>query len=262
MKFLNLLILVLIFPYPGLTSQNDTLPLSVNNELRKDEHKARDIFRNPIETLKFFGIESHFTVLEILPGKGYYSEILSKYLDKNGHYIAASFGSDHPVEYLKMLHDSFIDHFENNKHFGKIDVTKFKNKNYLEQIDENSLDMVLTFRNSHNWLYNGQINSVYNTLYKKLKINGILGVVQHRANEHNPIKKNGYLDENFLIKLIEAQGFKLVGKSEINSNFKDTKNHPEGVWSLPPTLRLGEENKEKYLEIGESDRMTLKFKKL
>lgn len=257
-----LVIIIFLIPIQNLIANESSLLLSINNEFRKQENVKRDIYRKPLETLNFFGIKSHFNVLEILPGKGYYSEILSNYLDKNGNYFAASFGDDHPVEYLKKLHLNYVDYFGDNKHFGKVNVIKFKNKDYLEQIEMNSLDMILTFRNSHNWLYNNQINDIYNTFYEKLKKNGILGVVQHRANEHNLKKKNGYVDENFLINLIESNGFKLIGKSEINSNPRDLKNHPKGVWTLPPTLRLGQESKEKYLEIGESDRMTLKFKKL
>ncbi|MBH43256.1 MAG: methyltransferase [Rickettsiales bacterium] len=259
---LNLSFFILcLFPV-NLISEDKILSLSVNNEFRKESHKKRDIYRNPLETLTFFGIKKHFTVLEILPGKGYYSEILSKYLNKNGNYIAASFGNDHPNEYLKKLHSEYVDYFEKNNHFGKINIVKFKDNNYLEQIGEKSLDMILTFRNSHNWLYSNQIIDIYDSFNKKLKKNGILGVVQHKANDHDLKKRDGYIEEYFLINLIESKGFKLIDKSEINRNFNDTKNHPKGVWTLPPTLRLGEESKEKYLDIGESDRMTLKFKKL
>ena len=253
----------LFFFIPGITiSQEVDLSKAIDNDLRKNEHKIRDAYRNPLETLNFFGIKNNFTVLEILPGKGYYSEILSNYLSKNGDFIVANFGSDHRNKYLKNLHDNYVSYFKGNENFGKIKITKFKENNYLEQIKDNSLDMILTFRNSHNWLYNNQIENIYSSFNKKLKKNGILGVVQHRANTHNPNKKNGYIEENFLINLIESNNFKLLNQSSINNNPKDTKDYPKGVWTLPPTLRLGEENKENYMEIGESDRMTLKFKKI
>ena len=251
------------FFIPATTiAQEVDLSAAIDNNFRKNQHKLRDAHRNPLETLNFFGIQDNFTVLEILPGKGYYSEILSNYLNKNGDFIVANFGSDHPNKYLKNLHDNYVNYFKDNENFGNITITEFKENNYLEQIKDNSLDMILTFRNSHNWLYNNQIENIYSSFNKKLKKNGILGVVQHRANTHNPNKKNGYIEENFLINLIESNNFELLNKSSINNNPKDTKDYPKGVWTLPPTLRLGEENKENYIEIGESDRMTLKFKKL
>ena len=132
-------------------------------------------------------------------------------------------------------------------------------------IDSNSQDMILTFRNNHNWIRSGNTKNIYQAFHRVLKKGGILGVVQHRVEkDDNPDEsaKNGYVSEKFIINIAEKYGFELIEKSEINANKKDTKNHPKGVWTLPPTLRLGETDKDKYIEIGESDRMTLKFIKL
>ena len=120
--------------------------------------------------------------------------------------------------------------------------------------------MVLTFRNTHNWLRSKTAENVYSSIYKVMKSGGILGIVQHKADENSEFNfKNGYVKESFLIKLVEGQGFKLLEKSNINLNPLDTKDYKNGVWTLPPRLILGEKNKRKYLEIGESERMTLKF---
>ena len=128
--------------------------------------------------------------------------------------------------------------------------------------EDNSVDMILTFRNLHNWLRSDNLKNVFQVSYNALKNGGILGVVEHRAPESfnvSKMKKTGYVTESLTIKMATDVGFILVDKSEINANKKDTKDYPEGVWTLPPTLKLGEKDKEKYLSLGESDRMTLKF---
>ncbi len=127
------------------------------------------------------------------------------------------------------------------------------------------MDRVLTFRNVHNWMANDQALAVFKAMYKVLKPGGILGVVDHRSSMHTPpelLVKSGYVSEDEVIGLAMKAGFEFLAKSEINANPKDTKNYPEGVWTLPPTLKLGKQDREKYLSIGESDRMTLKFVKL
>ena len=127
---------------------------------------------------------------------------------------------------------------------------------------DNSVDMVLTFRNLHNWLKSGYLENVFQVSFNALKKGGIFGVVEHRAPETFDVAKmnaSGYVTESLAIKLATEVGFILVDKSEINANKKDKKNYPKGVWTLPPTLKLQDKNKDKYLKIGESDRMTLKF---
>ena len=142
---------------------------------------------------------------------------------------------------------------------------KFEDKGYLKDITDDSQDMVVTFRNTHNWIRYGGIEEAFKSFHRVLKKGGVLGVVQHRANKTDDATvsaQNGYVPEPYLIKLIESYGFELVEKSEINANPKDTKNHPKGVWTLPPSYRLKDVDKEKYTAIGESDRMTLRFVKL
>jgi predicted methyltransferase len=150
--------------------------------------------------------------------------------------------------------------------YGNVRHIVFNKENhYLKEINPNSQDMVLTFRNTHNWIKYGGVENIYRAFHRVLKKGGILGVVQHRAHNKDNAKetaKNGYVPESYLINLAEEIGFELIDKSEINANPKDDRNHPKGVWTLPPTLRLGETDKKKYIEIGESDRMTLKFIKL
>jgi predicted methyltransferase len=129
---------------------------------------------------------------------------------------------------------------------------------------DGSADLVLTFRNTHGWVRDGVAESVFGAAFRVLKPGGILGVTQHRAREGaDPVEsaKTGYVPEAHVVALAEAAGFELEERSEINANAKDTKDYPEGVWTLPPTLRLGEQDRERYLAIGESDRMTLRFRK-
>ncbi len=234
---------------------------SIENKFRNKENIARDKFRNPQETLEFFGLKKNMSVLEILPGKGWYTEILSNVLKVEGKLIVASFGVNHPNEYLRKIHLNFIKYFSKNDNFGNFEVVNFFNKNYLVDIENESLDMVLTFRNTHNWLKNKRASQIYKSFSKVLKNGGILGVVQHRSDDYSSKTRgeNGYVDEQFLSNLIESCGFELIASSEINQNPLDTKNYSKGVWALPPTLRDG--NKDVYKNIGESDRMTLKFKK-
>ena len=245
------------------TSIND----AINGEHRTKENKARDAYRNPNKTLLFFGIQKNIKVLEILPGRGWYTEILAPILKDNGQLTVASFGDDHPNDYLRDVHLKYVKHLNKNPMvYGNVRRVVFNEENhYLKDIDSNSQDLVLTFRNTHNWIKYGGVENIYQAFHRVLKKGGILGVVQHRAHNKDNAKetaKNGYVPERYLINLVEETGFELIEKSEINANQKDNKNHPKGVWTLPPTLRLGETDKKKYIEIGESDRMTLKFIKL
>ena len=274
MNLLRILIISLItIPVLNTNSyaMNDSTEILINEaiegEHRTEENKARDIYRHPKETLLFFGIKLNMSVLEILPGRGWYTEILAPVLKTSGQLTIASFGENHPNDYLRKAHIRLMKYLdENKKIYEKTKRIVFnENNDYLKAIDSNSIDMVLTFRSSHNWIRFDNIKDVYKSFHRVLKKGGTLGVVQHRAKKNDaPEKsaKNGYVPEKFIIKLAEEVGFELIEKSEINANIKDNKNHPKGVWTLPPTLRLGEIDKEKYIGIGESDRMTLKFIKL
>lgn len=233
---------------------------------RQPVNTARDIYRHPKSTLMLFDLQKDMDVLEILPGGGWYTEILAPLLKESGTLTVASFGERHPNEYLRNIHIKFIKKMQaDTATYGQVKTVLFENSGYLTDIQNDSMDMVLTFRNTHNWIRFGGIEDVYASFYRVLKPGGILGVVQHRANNQDSPKasaEKGYVPEKYLINLIENYGFELVDKSEINANPKDTKNHPDGVWSLPPSLRGKAKDVGKYLSIGESDRMTLKFIKI
>jgi predicted methyltransferase len=234
---------------------------------RSDKNIARNQYRHPKETLDFFGLTSNMTVVEIWPGGGWYSEILAPVLKDTGQYYAAGFSlvAERTPEWRKNYQKKFeMKLSQNSKIYGKTIITDLSIPERPEIAPEGSVDLVLTFRNVHNWMKGAYAQNVFNSMYKALKTGGSLGVVEHRAKPGTSLKdmiSSGYVTEAHVIKLAEAAGFKLEAKSEINANIQDTKNHPKGVWTLPPTLRLGEENQDKYLAIGESDRMTLKFVK-
>ena len=234
---------------------------------RSDANKARDVYRHPAETLAFFGVSPHSTVLEIWPGGGWYAEILVPYASKHGSYTGAindplKMTSERSKEYYAKQNQALRQKFTDNPAvFGKAQLIEFDPANPVLGMD-GSVDTVLTFRNVHNWRMGGQAEGMFKAFYAALKKGGTLGVVEHRANKDVPADdKSGYVSEAQVIALAEQAGFKLVARSEINANPKDTKDYPGGVWTLPPTLREGDKDREKYLAIGESDRMTLKFVK-
>ena len=244
----------------------DPLDAAVSGAHRDAKNVARDVYRHPGETLTLFGIKPDMEVLEILPGAGWYTEILAPYLRDDGLLAVASFGSDHSAEFLRNLHNGLVGKFDGDpENYGKVVVGVFQGEGYLEGFEDESFDMVVTFRNTHNWIRFGGVEDVYRAMYRVLKPGGILGVVQHRAGagtDATETAERGYVPESYMIRLLEDTGFELVDKSEINANPKDTRDYPEGVWTLPPTYRLGDEDREKYAAIGESDRMTMKFVKL
>ena len=260
--FILLLVFFLSFDIES-KAQESSLIQSIDNQYRSPLNKKRDVFRNPKETLDFFELHTNKKVLEIAPGRGWYTEILSNYMNKTDNFYVTNY-TDPPREIISKIQKDFHNHFESNKEkFGSYKVVKFEKNLVFDNFKNNYFDLVLTFRNTHNWLDAKSAERVYESINKIMKIGGILGVVQHRADEDaNFNYKLGYVKESFLIKLIESKGFKLAKKSEINSNPRDEKNYPDGVWTLPPRLVKKELNKDKYLSIGESDRMTLKFIKI
>jgi len=229
---------------------------------RTERNVARDRFRHPVAVLTFFGIEEDDTVVEILPGsRGYFMEILAPYLREEGLYIAANRDETARPRYLKD-HEKLLARLEREPElYSKVVVTKF-NEDRHEIAPPGSADFVLTFRNMHNWVDRGQIEGALRTFHKALKPGGVLGVVDHRGRNDMPQEaqtRTGYLRQDAAVELIEKAGFELVAASEVNANPKDTKDHPEGVWTLPPSYRLKDKDRAKYEAIGESDRFTLKF---
>jgi predicted methyltransferase len=231
---------------------------------RTARNVARDGFRHPIESLAFFGVKENSTVVEILPGSaGYYMEILAPYLRERGRYIAANRDEAAAPQYLAD-HQKLLARLKAEPAlYGKVLVTKF-NADRHDIAPPRSADFVLTFRNLHNWLERNEVDGALRAFHKALKPGAVLGVVDHRGRtdmSQEEQMKTGYVRQDIAIALIEKAGFKLVGASEINANPKDTKDHAEGVWTLPPTYRLKDKDRAKYEAIGESDRFTLKFAK-
>lgn len=234
---------------------------------RSDANKARDKYRHPKETLLFFGLKPDMTVVEVWPSAGWWTEILAPVLKDGGRYYAAWFATQAKgaPEFLKEREKGFDAMLAGRPDlFGKVIKTALLAPEYVDIAPKGSADMVLTFRNVHNWAKAGNADAMFKAFYDALKPGGILGVKDHRAKPDTPFEKQietGYMTETWVIETAQKAGFKLENKSDINANPKDTKDHPSGVWTLPPTLRLGDKDREKYLAIGESDRMTLKFVK-
>jgi predicted methyltransferase len=231
---------------------------------RSDKNKARDKYRHPKETLTFFGVTPTQTVIELYPGGGWYTEILAPLLKDNGHYIAAIVKPDKP-EGEEALNKTGLRAKLNGDaaHYAGAQVVEFVPKTAALGAP-GSADVVLTFRNVHNMTDDGVAEPIFKAMFAVLKPGGTLGVVDHRAKPGTTLAANkdtGYLPVDAVVKLATDAGFKLVAQSEINANPKDTKDYPKGVWTLPPTLTLKDQDREKYLAIGESDRMTLKFVK-
>jgi predicted methyltransferase len=225
---------------------------------------VRDPYRHPAETLAFFGVREDSTVVEILPGSGgYYMELLAPYLKAKGRYIAANRDLSEPPQYLAD-HQKLLARLKAEPElYDKVLVTQF-NADKHEIAQPGSADFVLTFRNLHNWVERGQVDAALAAFHKALKPGGVLGIVDHRGRTdvtQEAQMKTGYVREDDAIAMIERAGFRLAGSSEVNANPKDTKDHPEGVWTLPPTYRLKDRDRAKYQAIGESDRFTLRFVK-
>ncbi len=239
----------------------------IKSENRTPEYVLRDKYRNPEETLLFFGIKQNMKVIELQPSGGnspggWYTEILAPYLKENGLLIAAHFNPKES-DWRARMRRGFEERVKYNNDFNKIKMSVLSMPP-VKLTEDSSVDMVVTFRNLHNWLKSGYLKNVFQVSFNALKKGGIFGVVEHRAPENfniSKMKASGYVTESLAIKLATEVGFILVDKSEINANKKDKKNYPKGVWTLPPTLKLKDKNKEEYLMIGESDRMTLKFVK-
>jgi predicted methyltransferase len=235
-----------------------TIAEAVADARRKPANVARDKYRHPVETLTFFGISPASTVVEIYPGGGWYTEILAPLLRERGRYIAAT----QPPSKYRAATEALI--ASDPARFDKVTMTVLDPGKPSAIAPAGTADAVLTFRNVHNLIMEGDAaaRQAFADFYKALKPGGVLGVVDHRLPEGADAareKSSGYVKRSTVVRFAEAAGFKLDAESEINANPRDTADWPKGVWTLPPTLAEGEANRTKYLAIGESDRMTLRF---
>jgi predicted methyltransferase len=239
---------------------------AASSKTRKPANAERDKFRHPAETLDFFGLKPTMTVLDYGPGDGWYTELLAPALAKKGKYLGTNGDPNGPpTERSTYYAERFKGFLETSPElYGKVETVTIDGK-APNVGHEGAVDMVIVMRGLHGMVNANKLDEWLATFHSSLKPNGILGIEEHRAlPDANPQEsaKKGYLPEKFVIEKIEAAGFKLAGKSEINANAKDTKDYADGVWTLPPSYRLGDKDHDKYAAIGESDRMTLKFVKV
>jgi predicted methyltransferase len=263
-----LIALVLSSPaYSGNATFSEQVAKGMQGKHRSEANKARDQYRHPAETLAFFGIEDGMTVMEIWPGGGWYSEILAPAMRDHGKLILATWDPQvegqpaYRYKLPKKMEEDFALHPEV---YDQVTFEYFSPPDSASLGEAGSVDVVLTFRNTHGWIGAGQAQEVFNEFARVLKPGGILGVVQHRAEDGaDPMvsAKSGYVSEAAVKEIAANAGFEFEASSEINANPADTKDYENGVWTLPPSYQLGDVDKEKYAAIGESDRMTLRFRK-
>jgi predicted methyltransferase len=234
---------------------------------RSDANRARDAYRHPRETLEFFGIRDTQTVLEVWPGgNGWYAEILAPLLRERGRYLAAGYDPASDSKFAQDTNRAFRAKLDSAPaSYDRVEVLALQFPGALEPVPPESVDLVVTFRNLHNWLAkDGAAPAMLSAMYAALKPGGVLGLVDHRADPAAPVDPHarlGYVNEQYAIDLVEKAGFEFIGSSEVNANPKDTRDWDQGVWTLPPTFRLGDKDRERYAAIGESDRFTLRFRK-
>jgi predicted methyltransferase len=263
-------LLLLASLFPAVQAADDdtrvALEAAVAGNNRSAQNRARDIYRHPVQTLLFFGIRPDMTVVELYPGGGgWYTEVLAPFLHDHGTYYSASYDPESSSDYYRKNAKAYLDKLAADPAtYGNVKVTVLAPPDKVDIAPAGSADLVLTFRNIHNWMDQGQAETVFAAAYRALKPGGVFGVEEHRGKPgsvQDPKADSGYVNEDYVIELAKKVGFELAARSEINANPDDTKDYPDGVWDLPPSLRAGETDKAKYLAIGESDRMTLKFVK-
>jgi predicted methyltransferase len=243
-------------------SVDPRLAAAVHSDFRSAADKARDPYRHPLQTLTFFGIKPTMTVVELWPFGGWYTAILAPYLHDRGTLYAAAMDPDSTAAEDKRYNSELAAMLAAHPDvYGKVQVTVLA-PHRMQIAPDGTADMVVTFRNIHNWVWAGIEKDVLAAAFRALKPGGILGVEEHRNNDPDFIPKTpgaGYVGEEYAIELIQAAGFRLLGQSNVNRNPKDTKDYPNNVWSLPPTYADGDKDRARYAAIGESDRFTLKF---
>jgi len=270
MRRASVLSVLFLFGYMGLAempaaaaAHDGALDAAIAGSWRTPAAVARDAARHPAEELTFFGLTPTMTVVEIWPSGGYWTEILAPYLHDHGTYYAAGLPRALGDRAAKA-EETFRAKLDANKAiYGNVRVTEF-GKDATDVAPPGSADLVVTFRNLHNWVGAGWGDQAMATFYKALKPGGILGIEDHRGRvdqPQDPQAKSGYIRQDYAVEMARKAGFEFVGASEINANPKDTKDYAEGVWTLPPTLTLGDKDRAKYVAIGEADNFVLKFRK-
>jgi predicted methyltransferase len=228
---------------------------SLGGPQRTDAERARDGYRHPLETLEFFGLRDDMTVVELSPGGGWYTAVLAPVLRDKGKLVVVGADADLAARFRKSP-----------EAFDKVATIDLERDKPPVLGPPGSADMVLTFRNFHNWVGANSVDAVVGAAFAVLKRGGVLGLTDHRANpgasaDAKTVGGTGYVPEDAVVQSVQKAGFQLAGKSEVNANPKDTKDYPKGVWTLPPVYVLGTTDQARYHAIGESDRMTLKFVK-
>ena len=265
--FLNLVIMITTFLLVSpVYSDNFSLKFDkiLNSDHRSQPNKGRDQFRNPKQTLEFFGLKPNSNVIEITPGRGWYTEIIAPFVKENGTFSSVIYEvNENSKTYFKKLDKFYRSKLKERPDiYGNVKLITIDPKNPKFNLNKKA-DMVLTFRNVHNWAKAKSADSMFKFFFDSLKSGGVFGVVEHRAHEDTSIQeqiRSGYMTEKYVVELAEKVGFEFFSSSDINNNPKDTKRYSGGVWTLLPNLRgLEETEKKKYSQIGESERMTLKF---
>lgn len=240
------------------------LDQAIAGEHRSEANRARDRFRNPKETLTFFGLQPHMTVIELYPGSGWYTEVLAPVLHERGTLIAAQFDPAFPPTYRERVVTTFRARLASEPAFENVSMIIIPEPPETSLGEDGSADMVVTFRNLHGWINAGELETMFAAVGRVLKPGGVFGVVQHRADEGvDPVESatRGYVPESYVIEKAREAGLELDARSDINANPADTKDYPIGVWALPPSLRGDLDMRADREAIGESDRMTLRFVK-
>jgi predicted methyltransferase len=240
-----------------------TLDQAIAGAHRSDANKARDKYRNPKATLEFCGLKPNQTVVEISPSGGWFTEVIAPVLKDKGTFYAAH-SNPAASERAAQAVQTFKDKLASDPVYANVKVTSFGKDHYNNIAPAGTADLVLTFRNVHNWYMNDFAEGAFKAFFDTLKPGGTLCIEEHRLPESRDAaqqKTSGYMKVSTVRALAEGAGFKFAGASEVNANPKDTADYEKGVWTLPPNLREGDKDREKYLAIGESDRMTLKFTK-
>lgn len=253
-------------PPPTYSAETDArVDAALAGAHRVAANRARDVHRHPRETLRFFGLRADMQVVEVWPGSGWYTEVLAPVLRGTGRYYAAQYARGHrdTLPYrLKTLEGFERKLRERPEVYGEVVITELSAPEYTAIAPPGSVDLVLTFRNVHNWAKSGNAEAMFAAFHTALKPGGVLGVVEHRARPGTSLQAmivSGYMTEDWVTSAAQQAGFRLAARAEINANPRDGTQHPKGVWSLPPGYAAGE--REKYAAIGESDRMTLRFVK-